>query len=217
MTKEEIKEYNRIYRENNREKILKAKKDYRLNNPDKIKESRKKHYNKNKLHIKLKNKEYVEKNKLEINEKKRIYAVKYRIENADKIKLTRKKWKLKNPEYDKNYNKCKRLNDPIYKFKCNLRTMIYNRLKSKGYKKEYNSEQILGCTYKDFKEYIESKFNPWMNWENYGLYNGSKNYGWDIDHIIPLKTAKTEKDVIKLNHYSNLQPLCGYTNRITKR
>jgi hypothetical protein len=53
-----------------------------------------------------------------------------------------------------------------------------------------------------------------MNWDNRGLYNGQRNYGWDIDHIIPLATAKTIEDVIKLNHYTNLRPRCSYLNRV---
>lgn len=56
-----------------------------------------------------------------------------------------------------------------------------------------------------------------MNWENRGLYNGELNYGWDIDHIIPLSSARTEEDVIRLNHYTNLQPLCSKMNRDIKR
>lgn len=56
-----------------------------------------------------------------------------------------------------------------------------------------------------------------MTWENYGKYNGELNYGWDIDHIIPLTTAKTEDDVIRLSHYTNLRPLCSYTNRVIKK
>ena len=55
-----------------------------------------------------------------------------------------------------------------------------------------------------------------MSWNNYGLYNGELNYGWDIDHIMPLSSAKTQEDIIKLNHYSNLQPLCSYHNRWVK-
>ena len=34
---------------------------------------------------------------------------------------------------------------------------------------------------------------------------------------IPLSSVITEEDVISLNHFSNLQPLCGYTNRCVKR
>ena len=56
-----------------------------------------------------------------------------------------------------------------------------------------------------------------MTWENHGKYNNSEGYGWDIDHIIPISMAKTEEDVIKLNHYSNLQPLCSKINRNVKR
>ena len=56
-----------------------------------------------------------------------------------------------------------------------------------------------------------------MNWENRGLYNGTQNYGWDIDHIIPISFAQSEEDIIKLNHYTNLQPLCSYTNRHIKK
>ena len=75
----------------------------------------------------------------------------------------------------------------------------------------------MGCTYEIFKLYLESKFEPWMNWGNYGLYNGEKNFGWDIDHIIPMSTANTEGEIIKLNHYTNLQPMCSKTNRDIKR
>ena len=58
-----------------------------------------------------------------------------------------------------------------------------------------------------------------MNWNNRGNWDGYPteiNTAWDIDHIIPLLTAKTEEEVIKLNHYTNLQPLCSYTNRHIK-
>jgi hypothetical protein len=40
-----------------------------------------------------------------------------------------------------------------------------------------------------------------MNWNNYGY------YGWHIDHIKPLSSAKNEFELIKLFHYTNLQPL----------
>ena len=59
--------------------------------------------------------------------------------------------------------------------------------------------------------------NDRMTWENRGLYNGEFNYGWDIDHIIPLSSAETEEDIIKLNHYTNLQPLCSKINRDIKK
>jgi len=66
------------------------------------------------------------------------------------------------------------------------------------------------------KEFSESKFEYWMTWENRGLYNGELNYGWDIDHIIPISSAKNEEEIIKLSHYTNLQPLCSKINRNIK-
>ena len=56
-----------------------------------------------------------------------------------------------------------------------------------------------------------------MTWDNHGIYNGELNYGWDIDHVIPISSSKTEEDVVNLNHYTNFQPLDGYINRYIKR
>ena len=39
-----------------------------------------------------------------------------------------------------------------------------------------------------------------MTWENYGIY-------WEYDHIIQLATALNEDDLLRLNHYTNFQPL----------
>ena len=63
-------------------------------------------------------------------------------------------------------------------------------------------------------------FEPWMNWGNHGNPKDGviePNKTWDIDHIIPLSSAKTEDDIIKLNHYTNLRPLCSYNNRFIKK
>jgi hypothetical protein len=61
-----------------------------------------------------------------------------------------------------------------------------------------------------------------MNWDNYGNPKDNileLNKTWDIDHITPLATATAtnEATIIKFNHYSNLQPLCSYTNRFIKK
>ena len=43
-----------------------------------------------------------------------------------------------------------------------------------------------------------------MTWENQGE--------WHFDHIIPISSAQTEEEVIKLNHYTNFQPLWAEDN-----
>ena len=115
------------------------------------------------------------------------------------------------------YRKEKRKNDPIYKLDINIRGLIHSSLKRKGYTKKSRTHEILGCSYEDFKSHIESKFEPWMTWENQGLCNGTENYGWDLDHIVPISSATTEEEVLKLNHYTNFQPLCSHINRVVKR
>jgi hypothetical protein len=56
-----------------------------------------------------------------------------------------------------------------------------------------------------------------MTWDNYGRYNGDFNYGWDLDHIIPVSIGVTKEEIIELNHYTNLQPLCSKINRDIKK
>ena len=107
--------------------------------------------------------------------------------------------------------------DPIYKFRINTRSSILKIFKDNGYTKSKKTEEILCISILEFVNYIESKFEDWMTWENRGLYNGELNYGWDIDHIIPLSSVNSEEEIIKLNHYSNLQPLCSFINRNVKR
>ncbi len=93
-----------------------------------------------------------------------------------------------------------------------MRTLISKSIREKGFSKKTKTYKILGCSFEEFKIYIENKFESWMNWENHGKYNGEYNIYWQYDHIIPLSTAKTEEELIMLNHYSNFQPLCSRKN-----
>ncbi len=177
------------------------------------KEYKKEWYEKNKERIKEERKQYYIENKDKV--------IEYRKTNSDKIKETNKEYINKNKEIvnEKRRTKHKeKINsDNLYRIKHNLRGMYSRIFKSKNFHKVSKSEFILGCSFETFKLYIESKFEPWMNWENYGLYNGTLNHGWDIDHIIPIATAITIDDIIRLNHFSNLQPLCSQTNRYIKK
>lgn len=161
-------------------------------------------------------KRWREKNK-EIHNKKRREAVAL---NRDEYRRKANEWYHKNKDKanksQRKYKAKKRKNDMLYKLTENLRSSIGNSFRNKNFKKGGKTEEILGCTYIEFKLYLESKFEAWMSWDNHGLYNGDRYYGWDIDHIIPLSTAKTKDEIIKLNHYTNLQPLCSYKNRVNK-
>jgi hypothetical protein len=141
--------------------------------------------------------------------------------NGADAKIRRKKWIENNHErfrdiQNRHKNK-KRKTDLVYRIKENISNLIRGSLKKKNHIKKSRTIKILGCSCENFKLYLESKFEPWMTWNNYGLWNGELNYGWDIDHIIPISSGNTEEEILKLNHYSNFQPLCSHKNRFIKR
>lgn len=171
----------------NKERLKNNQRRFYEKNPDKKKQYQKKYELKNKIIIAERKKEYRKINKIKIREK------------ANQIRRNRK------------------LVDPIYKLKNSIRRNINNGFKRNNFSKNSKTIDILGCTFEEFKLHLESKFESWMSWENYGKYNGNLSYGWDIDHIMPLSSAFTEIDVIKLNHYTNLQPLCSKINRNIKK
>lgn len=104
------------------------------------------------------------------------------------------------------YQNKRKETDECYKMKVRLRKMINNSFRRKKYKKNSNNEKIIGCEWEFFINYLLNTFK-----NNYG-------YDWDgkekisIDHIIPLAIAKTEEEVIKLCHYTNLQLLKAKDN-----
>jgi superfamily II DNA/RNA helicase len=216
MTPEEKKERKRLYdieyRKKNAEKIKERQAIYREENPEKKKQRNKEYYQKNKDRKKEYDAEYRVKNLEKRKQKDKEYYQK----NAEKIKERQAIYSKENKDKINNHQKNRKKTDPIYRLTCNLRCSIKASFKRKGLDKLTKTELILGCSFKSFKEHIESKFESWMNWDNYGLYNGEFNYGWDIDHIIPLSSATTEDEVIRLNHYTNLQPLCSKVNRHIK-
>jgi len=162
-------------------------------------------------------------NHQEHKEERNDRSKKYYHENVEEIKaynkqhrpLTReadrarhKAWKLKNIEVVREKGRiyvAKRLKtDPIYRFKSNVRNMIRNAIYRGGYSKNDRTQNILGCTYQEFLNHIIAKFEPEMTLDNYG--------DWHIDHIIPIASGITEEEILKLNHYTNLQPLWAADN-----
>ena len=210
--KDKISEINKKYYENNKVKISEQTKIYQEENIDYVREIKRKSYYKNYN----KAKKYRENNKDKISEINK----NYREKNKDKMLEYRKKWGIENRvkmrEYFREYYKHKIKTDPLYVLTHKIRSIIRNSFINRGLRKSSTTSEILGCSFEYFKTYLESNFENWMNWDNKGLYNGELNYGWDIDHIIPISTAKTEEDVIRLNHYTNLQPLCSKINRDIK-
>ena len=176
----------------------KLNKEYQDNNKEKIKLRRHKHY--------------VE-NKEALNEITR----EYHRNNKEKLAIYYNNRKDEYREYRKQYKKNRKQTDPLYSLSERIRKSILNSFSKVSYKKNTKTTQIIGCSFYELKMHLESKFESWMTWENRGKYNGEFNFGWDIDHIIPIASAKTIEELINLLHYTNLQPLCSKFNRDVKK
>lgn len=94
--------------------------------------------------------------------------------------------------------------DPLNNLKVKLRARFRNSLKSKNLDKQKSVANLIGISLPDFKIYLEKQFKFGMSWEDTSSYH--------IDHIIPLDSAKTEEEMYKLWHYTNLQPLYPIEN-----
>jgi hypothetical protein len=173
--------------------FMEKQKNYHKINKEKITKLRKEFYESNKERLSERKKKYYQSDK----ERWSKYNKEYRIINKEKIAEIRKKYQQ---------NKIK--TDYLFKFKNSTRTLIRQSFKSKNNHKKTNTKtvDILGCSLDFFKEYIQSKFTKGMTLENHGK--------WHLDHIIPVSLAKTQEDVIRLNHYTNFQPLWAKENLI---
>ena len=204
--KEKIFEYSKKYRSENKEKIRLSKKLYGINNKEKI-SKRDKIYRKNNLEkITEYEKLYRKNNKEKIALKDKLYYQK----NKETIAFSYKKYYSKNRKHiigrQIANEKIRYKNDINYKLSVRIRKRMYGAII--GNQKAGSAVSDLGCSVEFLKQYLESKFQPGMSWENYGL------YGWHIDHIIPLASfdLTDREQFLKACHYTNLQPLWAVDN-----
>lgn len=210
---EELIKYQKVYRVLNKNKISKMKKIYYLNNLDMIKERKKTNYNperikkrdelyykKNREKVLANRKEYYLKNKEILSIKKKIYTLK----NKEKIKA----YHDSNKQRRNQQMRERRRTDLIFRLKDNLRSRTNEIFRKIGQKKPTSTKKLLGESYAFIKVYIEKQFKKGMSWDNYGV--------WQIDHIIPLASAKDEGILRELCLYTNLQPLWAMENNSKK-
>jgi len=115
------------------------------------------------------------------------------IPNAHKQKVTQRE-------------KHRRKTDPIFALVKRLRKRLREALVKNHAPKDFTLRDALGCSYQELREHIERQFSKGMGWNNMDA--------WHIDHRTPLATAHTKEDVIRLNHYTNLQPLMARDNLV---
>lgn len=121
-------------------------------------------------------------------------------DNIEKRKEVAIKSKNKNWNNPKNIESRKLYQEKLdIKIKNALRSRIKKSLKSNP--KQTTTTELLGCSIEELKLHIEKQFQSGMNWNNW------KQFGWHLDHIKPLSSAKSIEEMESLCHYTNLQPL----------
>lgn len=93
----------------------------------------------------------------------------------------------------------RRLSDPNTRMRRRLSWHIRRAINKMGDVKAGRSFDLLGYSPRDLARHIERQFVRGMGWHNADR--------WDIDHIIPISSAKSFEDVIALNHLTNLRPM----------
>jgi hypothetical protein len=183
--REENPEYYKKWRDNNKDYVKNYNDRYREENKEVLDAKKKEYVAANEKLVAARKKTWYEKNKERVLAKKKAYYEEHR----DEI-IAREQLYVKNS-----------ITAQISK---KLRSRFYQAVK-KGYRAG-SAVRDLGCSVKELKVYLEKKFQPGMNWKNYGK--------WHIDHIIPLSSFDlTDRDQVKKAcHYTNLQPLWAEDN-----
>lgn len=75
--------------------------------------------------------------------------------------------------------------DPTRRIKHRVSCYVRMCIKNTNIVKNISIWKVLPYTPQQLRDYLESLWEPWMNWENYGGRMNNKKLTWHIDHIIP--------------------------------
>jgi hypothetical protein len=124
--------------------------------------------------------------------------------NKEHLVQARREWYVKNKEYvvdrKRGYQKRRRDEDLLYKMSGNIRKLIGNSFTRQGWAKSTKTQLVLGCDFPTLQAHLIQ-----TALKNYGYWADFQDY--HIDHIVPISTATTQEELLKLNHYTNLQLL----------
>ena len=190
------REYRKHYYQDNKEKLLEQAHQYYTDNKDPILGSRKDYYQENKNVLQQNHRTYYQNNK-------QLFL-----------------------DINNKNDKRRRKLDPSYAIRRDMATKIRRCLSVNGSSKNnYSIWSYLPYTIFDLKTHVESLFEPWMNWDNRGVYNpktwddnNAATWTWNIDHIIPQSdlpyTSMKDDNFKKCWSLDNLRPYLSKQNLI---
>lgn len=150
-------------------------------------------------------------NREEFREKNRLNRLKHleKRRRYDKISYQFRKKKKSNYQrkFGRRYPNRKDQNDPVCNFYQRISCGLWGALNKRGFiKNNISTVEVLGASPQDAWGRLTATYKV-----NYGEEWAGQPY--HIDHIRPLSTAKTKRDVLRLYHYSNLQMLSPEDNK----
>jgi 5-methylcytosine-specific restriction endonuclease McrA len=189
-----------MYYRKNRKNILLRVKKYNIQNIHK----RRKYLNDNAHYLKRQKKIYHDLHK----DEEKAYRVKFYRKHRKRLirlQVLARKRKYKN--------------DIVFRLRHLVSCAIGKAIKKNG--KSFINR--IGYSVAELKIHLESRFEPWMNWNNYGTYNAFqwddsnvKTWTWQIDHIIPQSslpyTSMTDDNFKKCWALRNLRPYSSKQN-----
>lgn len=167
-----------------------------------------KYYQDNKVRLDVNHSDYYEINKEEIAAYQKQYREAHKEEKAI---------------YDKNYQSNRGKIDISFSIRKRVSNSIRTAIRRNGGIKQGSILKYLPYTIQELKEHLEKQFEPWMSWNNWGLYNketwndnDQSTWTWQIDHIIPQSklayTSMEDENFKECWALDNLRPLSAKQN-----
>lgn len=198
--RETIRLRNLQWRERNREKLRAQYKKYYAENRAKRRAARDRSNIKHAAKIKAARDAHRVVNKDAINKRWRDYYTAH----PDKLAEKHRKYAPRRLAI----RRLRRLQNPTQRLIDACRTRTLFLLKKAGVPKFNHTFDLIGCTPDFLKAHLESQFESWMNWNNFGK-------TWEIDHIAAVSRFDISDEAQRLTafNYKNCRPFRKSDNR----
>jgi hypothetical protein len=193
------------YRERNREMLRAKNRAYKAAHPEKVAEQRKRRWQRVKAVRPVAAKAAAP--VVRDNKQRRARYASDPAVRAACIERAKKRAVEKREEvtrYKREWSRKRQRSDPLFRLARALRKRVWIAFNRRSWTKRNSVSELIGADWSTVSAWIEERFKPGMCWKNYG--------SWHLDHVKPLASAKSEADLLKLFHYTNLQPLWAVEN-----
>ena len=143
---------------------------------------------------------YRDSQRMRSNEK---YQAMTRLERKKRNREIIQRYKEQRKDSHRKWVKEKSASDPVYRMINGFRSRLSKLVRSKNER----TLELIGCSPKQLRHHLESKFKRGMTWDNYGKH-------WQVDHILPCASFDHSVPGHRKQcwHFTNLQPLKASIN-----